>query len=131
MSHPQALNEEQILQLMTNAIPAIARRLDQDEGWAFLMKQANRVKELETENASLKAEVERLTEKLQNEKSANANVECIQQDVLRGLRRNNERLEAQVERLTKAGDKMAHIHRFVGFPSYTLEWEAAKKGGQP
>ena len=40
-------------------------------------------------------------------------------------------LKAEVERLTKAGDKMAHIHRFVGFPSYTLEWEAAKKGGQP
>lgn len=61
MSHPQALNKEQMLELMGEAIPAIARRLKQDEGWAFLMKQANRVKELETENASLKAEVERLT----------------------------------------------------------------------
>lgn len=40
-------------------------------------------------------------------------------------------LKAEVERLTKAGDKMAHIHRFVGFPSYTLEWEAAKEGKQP
>jgi hypothetical protein len=42
----------------------------------------------------------------------------------------NARLKAEVERLTKAGDKMAHIHRFVGFPSYTFEWEAAKEGKQ-
>jgi hypothetical protein len=61
VSHPQALNEEQILQLMTDAIPTIARRLEHNEGWAFLMKQANHVKEMEAENARLKAEVERLT----------------------------------------------------------------------
>jgi hypothetical protein len=42
-----------------------------------------------------------------------------------------ERLKAEVGRLTKAGDKMAHMHRFFGFPSYTLEWEAAKEGKQP
>lgn len=42
-----------------------------------------------------------------------------------------ERLKAKVVRLTKAGDKMAHMHRFFGFPSYTLEWEAAKEGKQP
>ena len=40
------------------------------------------------------------------------------------------RLKAEVERLTKAGDKMAHIHRFLGFPSYTSEWESAKEGKQ-
>jgi hypothetical protein len=61
VSHPQALNEEQILQLMTDAIPTIARRLEHNEGWAFLMKQANHVKELKAENARLKTEVERLT----------------------------------------------------------------------
>ncbi len=43
---------------------------------------------------------------------------------------DNARLKAEVGRLTKAGDKMAHMHRFFGFPSYTLEWEAAKEGKQ-
>jgi hypothetical protein len=42
----------------------------------------------------------------------------------------NARLKAEVERLTKAGNKMAHIHRFLGFPSYTSEWESAKEGKQ-
>ena len=37
----------------------------------------------------------------------------------------------QYERVIKAGDKMAHIHVFLGFPSYTEDWNAAKKGGQP
>jgi len=64
------------------------------------------------ENARLKAEVERMT--------AFTTRTIIP----------NEELQKQVERLKKAGDKMAHIHRFVGFPSYTLEWEAAKEGKQ-
>ena len=83
MSHPQALNEEQILQLMTNAIPAIARRLEQDEGWAFLMKQANRVKDLEAKNARLKADNDNLRKAL----------EVVEEDRMR--------LKAEVERLTK------------------------------
>jgi predicted nucleic acid-binding Zn-ribbon protein len=39
-------------------------------------------------------------------------------------------LQAQVDRLTKEGDKMANIHRLFGFPSYTSEWEAAKEVNQ-
>ena len=81
MSHPQALNKEQMLELMGEAIPAIARRLKQDEGWAFLMKQANRVKELETENASLKADNDNLRKAL----------EVVEEDRMR--------LKAEVERL--------------------------------
>ncbi len=46
------------------------------------------------------------------------------------LEAENARLKAEVERLTKAGNKMAHIHRFLGFPSYTSEWESAKEGKQ-
>jgi uncharacterized small protein (DUF1192 family) len=38
------------------------------------------------------------------------------------------RQASDIRRLTKAGDKMAHIHRFLGFPSYTSEWESAKEG---
>ncbi len=85
------------------------------------------ISELKAENARLKAEVERLTE-------LNDTIALrydATKSMLDGCAKEIEEMEAEVERLTKAGDKMAHIHRFVGFPSYTLEWEAAKNGGQP
>jgi chromosome segregation ATPase len=134
MSHPQALNEEQILQLMANSIPAIARRLEQDEGWAFLMKQANRVKELEAENARLKAEVERLTSDIQMEKEnedrlvrewqrANNEVYGLQRQVA-ALIDNQTRLKAEVERL-----QSIHSIDSIGIEQLKAQVERLTKAG--
>ena len=67
---------------------------------------------LEAENARLKAEVERLT--------AFTTRTIIP----------NEELQAQVERLTKAGDAMAMTLHYEGDGSALADWQAAK-GGQP
>ena len=40
-------------------------------------------------------------------------------------------LQAKVERLTKAGDKMADRLIYQGYPATVSAWNAAKKGGQP
>jgi hypothetical protein len=67
---------------------------------------------LEAENARLKAEVERLTV-------------FTTRTII-----PNEELQAQVERLTKAGDAMADW--FFDSDSLVKEWNAAKEGkGQP
>jgi len=73
--------------------------------------------------ALLKAEVDRLEQKLKNEKSANANVECTLHQALRDARR-------QVERLTKAGDSMTYWISDKTHVSYrtVLNWIAAKEG---
>jgi len=55
------------------------------------------------EYEKLKAEVERLKSELADEKSANSNVECRQQDALRGLSMENFKLKAEVERSTAWG----------------------------
>ena len=118
MSHPQALNKEQMLQLMGEAIPAIARRLEQDEGWAFLMKQANRIKELEAENVRLKAEVERV----------GAENSHLHKGIY-SLSLNVGQLKDEVERLTKAGDAMASgLQGMAGERPKALadEWNDAK-----
>ena len=43
----------------------------------------------------------------------------------------NERLKAEVERLTKAGDAMASQLYAFGYDTAWDFWNAAKKGGQP
>jgi hypothetical protein len=43
----------------------------------------------------------------------------------------NKELQAKVERLTKAGDKMADRLMYQGYPETVPAWNAAKKGGQP
>jgi len=72
---------------------------------------AIRVKE--EENARLKAEVERLT--------AFTTRTIIP----------NELLQAEVERLTKAGDAMADRLMYQGYPATVPAWNAAKDGKQP
>jgi hypothetical protein len=83
--------------------------------------------------ARLKAEVERLTAFTTRTIIPNEELKVDLENCRIALRVKYEevaKFKAEVERLTKAGDKMAHIHRFVGFPSYTFEWEAAKEGKQ-
>ena len=72
---------------------------------------AIRVKE--EENARLKAEVERLT--------AFTTRTIIP----------NELLQAEVERLTKAGDAMADRLMYQGYPATVPAWNAAKEVKQP
>ena len=72
---------------------------------------AIRVKE--EENARLKAEVERLT--------AFTTRTIIP----------NELLQAEVERLTKAGDAMADRLMYQGYPATVPAWHTAKEGKQP
>ena len=67
------------------------------EKWAEMVKAMAEV-------TRLKAEVERLTKDLADEKSANANVEGRQNSANRGLSMENARLKAEVERLTVAAD---------------------------
>jgi hypothetical protein len=85
--------------------------------------KAETIKQIETamppiENyiAQLEAKVEQLERKLKDEKSANSNAECIQQDVLRGLRR-------KVERMTKAGDALAGEAIRLEYNNYWSEYE--------
>jgi len=106
--------------------------------------------ELKAENARLKAEVERMTakqtdidrvqaqsdfyrSKLMNETAYSANVQLLDQV---------KHLEAQVERLTKAGDAMIdewwlqlscpeRMKASWMQEQAIVDWNAAKKGGQP
>ena len=90
--------------------------------WRCYTIERDMAKELEAENARLKAEVERLT--------AFTTRTIIP----------NEELQAQVERLTKAGDHMANnipYYADVDISAETLrqftdKWNGAKEGkGQP
>jgi hypothetical protein len=70
----------------------------------------------------LLTEKQRLDSEVERWKEASENYRLMLQD-------RQAHLDAErkyVERLTKAGDKMAHIHRLTGFPSYTSEWEEEK-----
>jgi len=79
-------------------------------------------------------EVERLKADLADEKSANASVEGRQNSANRGLSMRNHLLQAEVERLIKAGDAMSNI--LIGrITSYEIgqaidQWDAAKKNSQ-
>jgi len=84
-------------------------------------------------NKALEAEVERLTER-------NQFLEQIDSYLQEGINMANEerciQLEAQVERLTKAGDAMAKEwvnceSLYHGNKDFIEAWNAAKKGGQP
>jgi ubiquinone biosynthesis protein UbiJ len=84
----------------------------------------DKIKQLEAENARLKAEVERLTEAWVDKK----------------MQEDRDALLEQVERLTKAGDMTAgRLERFCkdwGFSDEETkdqieEWNATKEGKQP
>ena len=52
--------------------------------------------------------------------------------IMNGLMRDKEKLQAQVERLTKAGDNMARVcHGIYGGLPLWEEWNKAKEGKQP
>ena len=95
------------------------------------------IAKLQAENVSLKSDVDRLTQELKDEKSANANVEGRQQSANRNLGMENARLKAEVERLRKAGDVML-LALWLGVDEYSKEqkekaeeeWNAAKEGKQ-
>ena len=84
--------------------------------------------------AWLLKEVERLKAEIADEKSANASVEGRLNSANRGLSMRNHLLQAEVERLTKAGDAMSNI--LIGrITSYEIgqaidQWDAAKKNSQ-
>jgi hypothetical protein len=79
-------------------------------------------------------EVERLKAEIADEKSANAIVEGRLNSANRGLSMRNHLLQAEVERLIKAGDAMSNI--LIGrITSYEIgqaidQWDAAKKNSQ-
>ena len=91
--------------------------------WRCYTIERDMAKELEAENARLKAEVERLT--LEN--SQYEEHHKYGQNVITYLRED-------VERLTTAGDAMMdwidHQHDDSGYP-HSEAWEAAKEGKQP
>ncbi len=91
---------------------------------ANVLRLGNECRDLGISNAVLRDENARL-------KSLCDNLGMGGKHTITAIDAENASLKAQVERLTKAGDKMAHIHRFLGFPSYTSEWESAKEGKQP
>ena len=72
-----------------------------------------RIGELNAENARLKAEVKQLM--------IFCNCTLIP----------NKELQAQVERLTKAGDAMADRLMYQGYPATVPAWNAAKEVKQP
>jgi len=87
--------------------------------------------DLTTENARLKSEVERLTLHIELDEVDRRNGLCCD------AKYRFEELEAQVERLTKAGDAMASIikyepgvNTFDPVPDVVKRWNDAKKGGQ-
>jgi len=134
------------------------------------------VKDLNAENARLKAEVERLSKQkavyIDNDKvlaemehlkaevkEKTALIAKLHKDaeisdresmsdeydlnhqtkVINGLLRDKEKLQSQVERLTKAGDLLAFHYISLGrkffsndpLPSSVTDWNAAKEGKQP
>jgi hypothetical protein len=93
-------------------------------------KLMDRIGELNAENARLKAEVERLTNDME-----------YRDDMAIRIKRINDQfttpevflLRAQVERLTKVGDKMADYLFDAPYPCriFYHKWNAAKEGKQP
>jgi uncharacterized small protein (DUF1192 family) len=85
--------------------------------------------------AWLLKEVERLKAEIADEKSANARVEGRQNSANRGLSMRNHLLQAEVERLRKAGDAMAEAmwygdaERSIWVKKFAeTAWNAAKEG---
>ena len=97
--------------------------------WGEMVQATARVKELEAENARLKAEVERLKERNQFLEQIDS---YLQSANLNAEEQRSIELEAQVERLTNAGDNLVYVvsDHFVSEP-FVKAWFAAKKGGQP
>jgi hypothetical protein len=97
------------------------------------------------ENARLKAEVERFKFTLEEERQIaredwaglrheNARLRSVAEDnktECEATRIENARLKEEVERLTKAGDKMAEQLDGLSFDSVWDFWNAAKEGKQP
>jgi len=119
----QALNQQQLDELMRDTSSYVLRMLATHPDFSYLLTQSKRIKELQAENARLKAEVERL-----------GKLEDYHHDQLNRYALDDMRLTAQVERLTKAGDVMAFHYISLGrkfFPNDPLppsvtDWNAAK-----
>jgi predicted nuclease with TOPRIM domain len=73
----------------------------------------------EAENARLKAEVERLTDKI---RVSDNHAQCLE-FVIKAGTANELRLQAQVERLTKAGDALAGEAIRLEYNNYWSEYE--------
>jgi hypothetical protein len=98
-----------------------------DEAMAHIAKEERKNRERlemeQEENARLKAEVERLTAEVSYDKRCELHTDKLAAEFT----------QAQVERLTKAGDEMAAdlIGEFGSYNS-VYDWNAAKEGkGQP
>ena len=99
------------LKAMTQA--ELFKYLEEDFMPRLLPKLAN-VRNIEAENAHLKAEVERLTQ--------NTDKLCKHGDI------EIERLKAEVERLRKAGDAMVPLLGRGDYHDARINWNAAKEG---
>jgi hypothetical protein len=55
----------------------------------------------------------------------------VKLSVYQSLEAENARLNAEVERLTNAGDEMARVVGSFGFDEAPIAWNAAKEGKQP
>ena len=103
------------------------RKLDELEGM-FIQSQDDllaRFEKVASENARLKAEVERLTESRDRQVEINHELDDL-----------CTRLKAEVERLRKAGDELAKNFKVQTWPwtsrfNCYLAWNAAKEGKQP
>ena len=123
--------------------------MDKEQMWdeierlnELLRKWQNHAIESETERVQLKDEIDHLKSELQMEKEnedrlvrewqkANNEVYGLQRQVA-ALIDNQTRLEAEVERLTKAGDAMADEMLKFNHPHASVYlWCKAKEGGQP
>ena len=94
--------------------------------------------ELQSENSRLKARVSDLEcdaeTSYRQSMDDEYEIEWLNK-ITHGLMKEKEQLQAQVERLTKAGDAMAdYIMVVPGTPMahvYLIDWNAAKEGKQP
>ena len=116
--------EVERLQHLANQSEFYRSQLQKDTCRLDNIQMQDAFKHYEAENARLKAEVERLTER-------NKFLEQID-SYLQGANENAyekrcDELEAEVERLRKAGDWMCGLLRF---DFVTKEWNAAKEGKQ-
>jgi len=75
----------------------------------------------------LKAEVERLTDKI---RVSDNHAQCLEFVINSGTA-NELRLQAQVERLTKAGDAVCESPYLLESDPAVIAWRAAKEGKQP
>ena len=144
---------------LAEALKAEVERLKKfnEEAMAHIAKEERKSRErlemAEDENAALKAQVERLTafttrtiipnEELQKQvEELELEVFAFDRTIKQASCHYDNRLEdirqlqAQVERLTKAGDAMAEEFSFIGSPDGGFnsidQWNAAKEGkGQP